>query len=105
MVDIHPKTLYEHGPFKKSWPFRAKLPRLQHIDFARTLDVLTNELVIEQFEICEIMRSQDTGEFYYSNSDDEWMPESCLLDTDIAARRECSRILRLIKKWIDLHQV
>jgi GR25 family glycosyltransferase involved in LPS biosynthesis len=57
--------------------------------------------VVEQFQICDISRSRDTGEFSYSNQNSEWMPESCLFDTNVAARNERSRLLRMIKKWID----
>jgi len=57
--------------------------------------------VIEPFVVCDLIRSKDTGEFFYSNSDNEWMPESCLFDTNVAARREQLRLLRMLKKWLN----
>ena len=98
--DIHPKTLWEHGPYRTRWPFRAKLPRLHHVDFNGVIGLLTSDLVVERFDICDIIRSNDTGEFYYSNPNDEWMPEGYLMDTDVAARRERTRILKMIKRWV-----
>jgi hypothetical protein len=99
MTQHHPKVLYERGPYQRVWNSRAKLPKLQHMDFAGIVSLLTSEFQIESFPIVEIIRSNDTAEFFYSNADDEWMPESCLFCTDIAARRERNRILGLLKKW------
>ena len=95
---VHPKTLYK-GPYKKLWRCHANLPKLHHIDFDTIVGMLVSELLVEEFVINGITRSLDTGEFYYSNEDDEWMPESNLFDSAAAARRERSRILRLIRKW------
>lgn len=100
MIEAHPKLLYERGPYKKNWTYRSKLPKLQHLDFQGIVGLLTSDLVVERFDICDVIRSQDTGEFFYSNEDDEWMPESCLFDTITAARRERARIMRMLKKWI-----
>jgi hypothetical protein len=103
MQSCHPKALYEHGPYKQYWPFRAKLPRLHHIDFSGVITFITSEFVVERFDVCEVVRSSDTGEFFYSNQDDEWMPESCLFDTQIAARRERTRVVKMMKKWVESH--
>ena len=97
---IHPKILWEHGPYQSKWPLRSKLPRLSNIDFDSVIGLLKSEIIVEQFDICDIIRSNDTGEFYYSNSNDEWMPEGYLMDTDVAARRERTRILKMIKRWV-----
>ena len=99
MTDHHPKVLYERGPYQNLWNSKAKLPKLQHMDFAGVVSLLTSEFRVEPFHIVEIIRSRDTAEFFYSNAEDEWMPESSLFCTDIAARRERNRILRLLKKW------
>lgn len=101
MQNCHPKALYEHGPYKQFWPFRAKLPRLHHVDFTGIVTLLTSEFVVERFDVCEIIRSSDTGEFFYSNQDDEWMPEAFLFDTAIAARRERTRIVKMMKRWAE----
>lgn len=100
MTNHHPKALYR-GPYKDLWPSRAVLPKLQHMDFAGILNLLTSTLTVEQFTVCDILRSRDTGEFFYSNDQDEWMPETFLMDTKIAADRECTRVLRLIRKWAE----
>lgn len=100
MEEHHPKILYTRGPYKKMWPYHAKLPRLHHIDFEYVVNLLRSRFEIETFDICEIIRSSDTGEFFYCNSEDEWMPESHLFDSSAAARRERSRIKRLLKRWV-----
>jgi hypothetical protein len=56
--------------------------------------------MIEEFMINEIIRSKDTGEFFYANVDNEWMPESYLFDSKAAARRERSRIMKLMSIWV-----
>lgn len=99
MEDHHPRILYERGPYQRLWTSKAMLPRLQHMDFAGIVTLVTSEFKVEPFTIVEIIRSNETGEFWYSNDDDEWMPESCLFCTDIAARRERNRVLKLLKKW------
>jgi len=105
ILNCHPKVLYEQGPYKNNWPFRAKLPRLHHVDFAGIVAILTSEFVVEKFDVCEVLRSQDTGEFYCSNENDEWMPETSLFDTDIAANRERTRIIKMIKRWTESHKI
>jgi len=100
MESHHPKVLYSRrGPAK--WPYNSKLPRLHHLDFEGIVNLLRSELIVEPFQVCDVIRSTDTGEFFYQNGDDEWMPESHLFDSDIAARREKSRIKRMIKRWTE----
>lgn len=100
MTSHHPKALYEWGPGKAVWG-KALLPKLQHVDFGNIVTLLTCKILVDQFPVCDIIRSKNTGEFFYSNPDDEWMPEQYLMDTKVEAERERSRILRLFKKWID----
>ncbi len=99
MENHHPKVIYEWGPGKVIWG-KALLPKMQHIDFGAIVSLLTNKLLVEQFTICDIIRSKNSGEFFYSNDSDEWMPESMLLDNKKSADREKSRILKMMKKWI-----
>jgi hypothetical protein len=98
---IHPKTLYRGGPFEPLWGRKAILPKLQHQDFNTIVGLLTATMAVEPFTICDLVRSRDTGEFFYENERNEWMPEAQLLDTKIAAEREKTRIRRLLRKWID----
>lgn len=100
MKKHHPKALYTWGPGKAVWG-KPILPKLQHIDFANIITLLTSKILVDQFPVCDIIRSRDTGEFFYSNNDDEWMPESMLMDTKVQATREKRRILQLVQKWID----
>lgn len=100
ILKSHPKTLYT-GPWKELWTRRAALPRLQHMDFTAMMSILTSEFKVEQFPICDVLRSKDTGEFYYSNDNDEWIPESSLVDTKSAADKERQRILKMLKSWIE----
>ena len=98
LTTVHPKELYR-GPYKKLWPYYAKLPKLHHVDFNTIVSMLVSELCVEEFPVKEIIRSHDTGEFFYANEDNEWMPEQHLFDTPAAARREKTRVLKLIRKW------
>lgn len=97
---IHPKSLYRYGPYSGVWPPRTQLPKLQHTDFNFIVGLLTSKLKIEEFKVVDYVRSNDTGEFFYANEQDEWIPESNLLDTKVAARRERARTLKLMKQWI-----
>lgn len=101
MASHHPKALYERGPYKSVWKLNstAQLPKVHHIDFALLTSLMTSRLVIEEFVVCDITRSRDTGEFFYSNENSEWMPEAYLFDSNVAARREQLRLLRMLKKW------
>jgi hypothetical protein len=99
MLECHPKVIYERGPYKKLWDNKKKLPKLHHEDFNVVVSLLQFTMVIEEFQITDIIRSNNTGEYYYSNSDDEWMPESNLFDSMTAARREKNRIAKMINNW------
>lgn len=101
MSDYHPKILYTRGPCRKLWPKHTNLPKLQHLDFQHIVGILNSELVVEQFKICNVIRSYDTGEFFYCNDYDEWMPENYLMDSKEAATKEKNRILRILRKWTD----
>jgi hypothetical protein len=99
--DVHPKILYRNGgPYSHLWG-KAVLPKLQHMDFAAVMGLLTHEFSVEQFPICDVIRSRNLGEFFYTNDSGDWMPESHLMDTKVAADREKTRVLRLIKKWAE----
>jgi hypothetical protein len=99
MMEVHPKIFFDGGPYRKLWPSQAKLPKLHAADFNCVVGLLRSQLVTEEFLIHQVIRSTDTGEFYYSNPDDEWMPESYLFDTEVAARKEQQRVMRLMRKW------
>ncbi len=99
MLEAHPKVLYERGPFKRLWDQKKKLPKLHHEDFKSVVSLMEVSMVVEEFKIADILRSNRTGEYYYANSDDEWMPECYLFDTLTAARREKGRIAKMIINW------
>jgi len=97
---VHPKTPYRYGVLRGVWTYRDKLPRLHASDFSLLLELLTSELAVEEFEIEQVIRCTHTGEFMYQNTTgEEWMPESNLFDTKSRAKKECSRIKKLIIKW------
>lgn len=99
-LDYHPKVLHERG-YNKIWNKRISLPKLHHADFHAITNLLTSNFEVESFKIHDIIRSNDTGEFFYCNETDEWLPEKYLLDTIIAARKERDRIKKLIRKWAE----
>lgn len=101
MDDYHPKVKVKRGPLKKLWKNGIALPRLHHIDFNCVFGLLTHKFTIEEFKVNEIYRSHNTGEYFYANEDKEWMPEAYLFDSIVAARREKTRILKIIRKWAD----
>jgi hypothetical protein len=100
MIEHHPKVLFTRGPCRNVWKQNVRLPHLHHSDFAIVTNILTSTVMIEEFMINEIIRSKDTGEFFYANVDNEWMPESYLFDSKAAARRERSRIMKLMSIWV-----
>lgn len=104
IVYAHSKELFESGPFKNSWPYRSKLPRMHENDFSAVMSVITSKMVVDIFDICDVIRSNVSGEFLYTNAYGEWIPESLLFDTAIAARRERTRVLKMFNRWVDSHQ-
>lgn len=100
MTEHHPKALYSRGPYKSLWNSNIRLPHVHQSDFLKLVGLMTSKLVTEQFIVCDLVRSRDTGEFFYSNADNEWMPESYLFDTNAAARREQARLLKMMKNWV-----
>lgn len=99
MMEHHPKVLFQRGPCKNVWNRGTRLPHLHHMDFALITNIMTSRMVVEEFYVNDIIRSNDTGEFFYANEDNEWMPESYLFDSKAAARRERARIVKMIKQW------
>ena len=93
------KIKIERGPWKKIWKKNIRVPRLHHVDFNNITGLLTQKLIVEEFNVNDICRSCQTGEYFYANEDYEWMPETFLFDTVVAARREKTRILNMLKGW------
>lgn len=100
MLDEHPKSLYWRGPYRKLWGSR-KLPALHHQDFKCVTDLLTSTVDIEQFVVTELLKSRNTGEILCRNDKDEWIPESYLFDSRLAAEKERKRIMRMIVAWTE----
>lgn len=98
IASCHPKVLYDRK-LAKEWHYKNKLPRLCALDFEYVVDILTSEPLVERFEISSVCRSFDTGEFYYSNEEGEWMPESFLYQTIAGAKNEKKRIKNLFRTW------
>lgn len=98
----HPKVVFDRGYFKPLWKTTASLPRLEKTDFMSVMHILTCDLRTDDFLVTSIARSHDTGEFFYSNEDEEWMPESFLFDSKAAASKEQKRIKSMIRKWCDV---
>lgn len=101
MLECHPKEMYTRGPFKKHWNKHKKLPKLHHMDFMGIVPLITSNFMIEKFVVKDIIRSHMTGEYYYGNDLDEWMPQSNLFDTKIAATKERTRILKMMQRWLE----
>lgn len=98
--DLHPKDNFKLFG-KKHWPKGMPLPKLPARDFITLVKLLTSNLYIVHFEVRKIKRSTKTGEFYYKGRKSPWMPESCLFDTEQAARLEAEYQSKIIKKWLD----
>lgn len=99
MEEYHGKIKLERGPWKKVWKKNIRVPRLHHVDFNNITGLLTQKLIVEEFNVNDICRSCQTGEYFYANEDYEWMPETFLFDSVVAARREKTRILKMLKGW------
>jgi len=99
MITEHPRFLYETH-WRKLWPQKVALPRLEAVSFQAITWLITSELKISELKISSI--SRDHGEYLYGvDDDDELIPEFALFDSIEAARTERSRILKLIKKWVN----
>lgn len=100
MSDHHPKVFFDRKIYnRKIWPYQAPPPKMEAAEFYQLTGLLLHKLVTEQFVICDVTRSNNTGEFFYTNDDGDQMPESYLYDTKAAAEKEKRRILQLVKKW------
>ncbi len=99
MAQCHPKIFYERGMANAAWKFKTKIPKLCGIDFQYVMEILTSESIVERFEIVDVARSADTGEFYYCSPVGDWMPEGNLFESYSAARREKSKIKNLFSQW------
>lgn len=97
--DEHPKTTYERGYMKKAWTGKTALPKLHANDFAQIASILTSKLQVEAFEIVDIQRNLNTGEFYYRSTDGDWMPESGLFVSETGAAKERTRVRRMMSHW------
>jgi len=98
MMSHHPKVIHERG-VSKAWPRGRQLPKLHEVDFQAVVMLLTSVLMVQQFKIIDVARSTNTGEFFYLNDEEEFMPESYLFETEAAANKELARIKKLINKW------
>lgn len=96
----HPKVYFDRKVAKQ--PAWMKLPMLHALDFKQVTDLLTAKIVVEPFVITNVYRNPNTGEFYYSNHDDETMPERFLFKSRGLAGRERSRIVKMVKHWVSL---
>ncbi len=101
MLETHPQVLYE-GPYKNLWSNRIVLPKLQHMDFANIMELLTSDIRVESFMIHKIIRSRNTGQFFYVNESDECSQERSLFRSKHVASLERARVLKMIKKWLVL---
>lgn len=99
LLHVHPKVMFDRGIAIKSWKFKESLPRLCAADFHCAVNILTSEPVAERFEVLELGRSNDTGDYYYQNQHGEWMVECYLFKTAKEARREKIRVKDLFAKW------
>jgi len=97
--NYHPKVLFDRKFYRHCWPRKKILPRLHFMDFQYVISLLTSTLLVEQFIICNLTRSTDTGEFFYANQSDEWMPEEYLFESQENANRELKRIQRMVAHW------
>lgn len=100
MLKHHPKILY-NGPYKRLMKVKSSVPKVSHQDFIDIISIITSTFNVEIFPVCQIIRSRDTGEFFYSNDNDEWAPESSLFTTAKQAAKEKQRILNMLRKWLN----
>lgn len=99
MLQAHPQVLFDYGIADQTWKFQESIPKLCALDFQAVVSILTSEPVVERFEVSDIFRSQDTGEFYYGDSGGDWMPERAVWDDPETARTEKLRIKGLFRQW------
>lgn len=103
MTHCHPKVFYDRGLRKlKRRNWAGKLPALHAVDFGKITDLVSSKLVVEEFVVCSVLRSNDTGEFLYSNRNDEYIPEAYVFLTRDEAAAELHRICANIGSWVGL---
>ena len=100
MRQEHPKVFFDRKIMTPLWKFKCRVPRLHSADFLLITQLLTQRPVIEEFVIKKIRRSHHTGEFTYMNDQGECMPEAYLFASRSGARKELSRLQRMLTKWM-----
>lgn len=94
----HPKVFYERLK-PKSWRVEGEVPKLHAYDFGTIMHLLCSIPVVQDFEITEVSRNPNTGEYTYKDVENNWMPQSCLFKNEQDAETEKTRILTLIQQW------
>lgn len=78
-----------------------QLPHLALKDYHIITELLSSRFEVIEYEIATVYKCDRTGHFFYRDIKGNEMPESYLFDTATAARREKSRILKMMKDWAD----
>mgnify|MGYP005614230063 CR=1 FL=1 len=99
LLEHHPKDYYTKGEGRSLWHYNNNLPKLSSEDFNIVVSMLRSHFSIEKFVICDINRSNNSGEFYYINEEAENMPESNLFKNMSDAVKEVKRIKKMMAGW------
>lgn len=98
----HPIFLFSRTPIKCMWQTSRALPKLEGDTFDTVMSMITCKLVARTMVVETIEISENTGEFVYCDDQDGiFLPEIVIFKDRNAAMRERTRILNMIKNWVD----
>lgn len=95
-AECHPKVNY--GPTHRPWACSQSVPRVGEFDFVLLMSLLTGRLAVRKFVVEDFKKSRHTGEMLYRHQD-EWLPEGNLFESVASARKEISRVKKLVQLW------
>lgn len=97
----HPIFTFRRTPLKHIWRSARELPKMEGEAFDNITSLLVSKILIRSMVIEGIERSENTGEFIFSDFDQEVsLPEQVLYADRKDAQREKTRILKMIRDWV-----
>ena len=98
----HPIFLFSKTPVKCLWQTSRALPKLEGDTFDTVMSMVTCRLVARTMIVETIEISEVTGEFVYCDDEEGiFLPEIVIFKNRNEAMRERTRILNMIKNWVD----
>ena len=97
MRDEHPWILWRRKVLP--WDVSMRPPRAHPGDTMIIMMLCNQKPKIEPFQIMDVERSMNSGEFFYTGPRGMRMPEGLLFPSKKAARKEIARMARMFAAW------